>query len=236
MVKVGIMSGKRILIIEDDADAADVLSAYLTRENYAISVAGDGMTGLEMSQYLKPDLILLDVMLPGMNGTEVLAALRRRGNTPVIMVTAIGDIPERIGALRYGADDYVVKPYSPGEVVARVHAVLRRVTQASESSLLRWHGLEVDKAIMTAGVRDDNGEITALALTPTEFSLLATMMQAPMRPFSRTHLLEHCLPESDALERSVDTHVYNLRKKLEVAGINGVLINVRGIGYRFSQP
>ncbi|HBT5794054.1 TPA: response regulator transcription factor, partial [Klebsiella pneumoniae] len=118
------MSGKRILIIEDDADAADVLSAYLARENYAVSVAGDGPSGLEMSQRLKPDLILLDVMLPGMNGTEVLAAVRRRGNTPVIMVTAMGDIPDRIGALRYGADDYVVKPYNPGEVVARVQAVL----------------------------------------------------------------------------------------------------------------
>ena len=123
------MSGNRILIIEDDADAADVLSAYLARENYAVSVAGDGPTGLEMSQRLKPDLILLDVMLPGMNGTEVLAAVRRRGNTPVIMVTAMGDIPDRIGALRYGADDYVVKPYNPGEVVARVQAVLRRMTQ-----------------------------------------------------------------------------------------------------------
>ncbi len=127
------MSGKRILIIEDDADAADVLSAYLARENYAVSVAGDGPSGLEMSQRLKPDLILLDVMLPGMNGTEVLAAVRRRGNTPVIMVTAMGDIPDRIGALRYGADDYVVKPYNPGEVVARVQAVLRRVMQTPET-------------------------------------------------------------------------------------------------------
>ena len=221
------MSGKRILIIEDDADAADVLSAYLARENYAVSVAGDGPSGLEMSQRLKPDLILLDVMLPGMNGTEVLAAVRRRGNTPVIMVTAMGDIPDRIGALRYGADDYVV---------ARVQAVLRRVMQTPETPLLRWLGLEVDTAMMTAGVRDERGELAALVLTPTEFSLLATLMQAPVRPFSRQHLLEHCLPESDALERSVDTHVYNLRRKLETAGISGVLVNVRGVGYRFSQP
>ena len=230
------MSGKRILIIEDDADAADVLSAYLARESYMVSVAGDGSSGLEMSQRLKPDLILLDVMLPGINGTEVLAAVRRRGNTPVIMVTAMGDIPDRIGALRYGADDYVVKPYNPGEVVARVQAVLRRVTQAPQTSLLRWQGLEVDTAMMTAGVRDECGALAALVLTPTEFSLLSVLLSAPVRPFSRQHLLEHCLPESDALERSVDTHVYNLRKKLEGAGIHGVLVNVRGVGYRFSQP
>ncbi|QII38303.1 response regulator transcription factor [Rouxiella badensis] len=230
------MSEKRILIIEDDADAADVLSAYLSRENYAISVAGDGPTGLEMSERLKPDLILLDVMLPGMNGTEVLAAVRRRGNTPVIMVTAMSDIPDRIGALRYGADDYVVKPYNPGEVVARVQAVLRRVTQSPEAPLLCWQGLEVDTTTMTAAVRDTQGELNRLVLTPTEFSLLTVLMNAPVRPFSRQHLLEHCLPESDALERSVDTHAYNLRKKLETAGIHGVLVNVRGVGYRFRQP
>ncbi|HDG1683702.1 TPA: response regulator transcription factor [Kluyvera ascorbata] len=230
------MSGKRILIIEDDADAADVLSAYLARERYTVSVAGDGPSGLEMNQRLKPDLILLDVMLPGINGTEVLAAVRRRGNTPVIMVTAMGDIHDRIGALRYGADDYVVKPYNPGEVVARVQAVLRRVTQESETSLRRWKGLEVDTAMMTAGVRDECGALAAIMLTPTEFSLLSVLLSAPVRPFSRQHLLEHCLPESDALERSVDTHVYNLRKKLEAAGIHDVLVNVRGVGYRFSQP
>lgn len=232
------MSGKRILIIEDDADAADVLSAYLLREQYAVSVAGDGPSGLEMSQRLKPDLILLDVMLPGMNGTEILAAVRRRGNTPVIMVTAMGDVPDKIGALRYGADDYVVKPYNPGEVVARVQAVLRRAAQGAEPypSLLRWQQLEVDTAMRTVSVRQTGGEASILVLTPTEYSLLATFMASPLRPFSRQELLERCLPESDALERAVDTHVYNLRKKLEAAGIHDVLINVRSVGYRFRQP
>lgn len=230
------MSGKRILIIEDDADAADVLSAYLLRENYQVHVASDGLSGLEMSQRLHPDLILLDVMLPGMNGTEILAAVRRKGNTPVIMVTALGDAPDKIGALRYGADDYVVKPYHPGEVVARVQAVLRRVSQEPQQQSLRWRGLEVDTTIMTAGVRSEDGQWRMLELTPTEFNLLTTMMGAPVRPFSRVELLERCLPESDALERAVDTHVYNLRKKLEAAGMSDVLVNVRGVGYRFRQP
>ncbi|MDF7662674.1 response regulator [Erwiniaceae bacterium L1_54_6] len=230
------MPEKRILIIEDDADAADVLGAYLRRENYDVHVADDGPSGLEMSQRLRPDLILLDVMLPGMNGTEILTAVRRKGNTPVIMVTAMGDMPDKIGALRYGADDYVVKPYNPGEVVARVQAVLRRVSREPEVQSLRWQGLEVDTTMMTAGVRHGDGALTGLELTPTEFSLLTTLMEAPVRPFSRQALLERCLPESDALERAVDTHVYNLRKKLEAAGISDVLVNVRGVGYRFRQP
>lgn len=125
------MKTKRVLIIEDDADAASVLEAYLKRDGYDVMVASNGMTGLEQVGRWQPDLILLDVMLPVMNGTEVLAAIRRSGDTPVIMVTAMGDAPDRIGALRYGADDYVVKPYHPGEVVARVQAVLPRA--ASES-------------------------------------------------------------------------------------------------------
>lgn len=230
------MSGKRILIIEDDTDAADVLSAYLRRENYEVSVAGDGLSGLDMSQQLRPDLILLDVMLPGLNGTEVLAAIRRKSTTPVIMVTAMGDAPDKIGALRYGADDYVVKPYNPGEVVARVQAVLRRVFQEPEIQLLRWQTLEVDTLMMTAGVRGSDGKLGLIDLTPTEFSILTVLMGAPVRPFSRQDLLERCLPESDALERAVDTHIYNLRKKLEAAGISDVLVNVRGTGYRFRQP
>ncbi|KAA8995757.1 response regulator transcription factor [Affinibrenneria salicis] len=231
------MQTRRILIIEDDADAAGVLDAYLTRENYEVTVVGDGLAGLEYAQRQKPDLILLDVMLPGMNGTEILAAVRRKSDTPIIMVTAMGDAPDKIGALRYGADDYVVKPYNPGEVVARVQAVLRRSRmQLRENEVLRWENLEVDTASRTACVTDAGETPLYLDFTPTEFSLLATVMRAPTRPFSRQHLLEHCLPESDALERVVDTHMYNLRKKLEAVGISNVLLNVRGVGYRFRQP
>jgi len=231
------MQSKRVLIIEDDADAAGVLEAYLKRENYEVMIAGDGPGGLETAGRWQPDLILLDIMLPGMNGTEVLAALRRRDDTPVIMVTAMGDAPDRIGALRYGADDYVVKPYHPGEVVARVQAVLRRSqSHAPATETLRWAGLVVDPLALTAVVDNDSDAPRRLDLTPTEFSLLVTLMRAPTRPFTRLFLLEHCLPESDALERVVDTHVYNLRRKLEAAGISDVLPAVRSVGYRFRQP
>lgn len=231
------MQMKRVLIIEDDADAANVLEAYLRRENYHVAIASDGITGLDLSQSWKPDLILLDIMLPGMNGTEVLAAVRRKGDIPVIMVSAMGDTPDKIGALRYGADDYVVKPYNPGEVVARVQAVLRRTSNLTpRNAILRWQGLEVDVESLTAVVRDGAGKVTGLELTPTELSLLTTLMQSQTYPFSRQMLLERCLPESEALERVVDTHMYNLRKKLENAGIADVLHNVRGVGYRFRQP
>jgi len=231
------MQSKRVLIIEDDADAAGVLEAYLKRENYEVMIAGDGPGGLDAARRWQPDLILLDIMLPGMNGTEVLAALRRRDDTPVIMVTAMGDAPDRIGALRYGADDYVVKPYHPGEVVARVQAVLRRSqSHVPAAETLRWAGLVVDPVALTAVVDSDSPSSRRLDLTPTEFSLLVTLMRAPTRPFTRLFLLEHCLPESDALERVVDTHVYNLRRKLEAAGISDVLPAVRSVGYRFRQP
>ncbi|ADM97193.1 response regulator [Dickeya dadantii] len=231
------MSPKRILIIEDDTDAAGVLEAYLKRDNFQVLLAGDGVNGLDMAQRLKPDLILLDVMLPGMNGTEVLTALRRKSDVPVIMVTAMGDDTDKIGALRYGADDYVTKPYHPGEVVARVQAVLRRTCGVmTPGRSLTFGSLEVDLDAMVATVADAQGQRQLLDLTPTEFSLLATLLRAQTRAFSRQELLEACLPDSDALERVVDTHIYNLRKKLEAVGIGGVLLTVRAVGYRFRQP
>lgn len=231
------MNPRRVLIIEDDADAAGVLDAYLRRENYAVAISGDGRAGLDVARQWKPDIILLDVMLPSMNGTEVLAALRRDGRTPVIMITAMGDLSDKIGALRYGADDYIVKPYDPREVVARVQAVLRRYQHQNEpEELLRWQGLEVDTLSLTAVITLAGQKPLLLDLTPTEFSLLTLLMRSPVRAHTRLSLLEQCLPDSDALERVVDTHIYNLRKKLESAGMNDVLLNVRGVGYRFRQP
>jgi len=221
---------KLILIVEDDADSASVLEAYLLRDGFAVILAEDGRQGLDLFQRERPDLVLLDMMLPRLGGTEVLAQIRRAGDTPVIMVTAIGDEPEKLGALRYGADDYVVKPYNPKEVVARVHAVLRRCHQAPRDDRWLRHGaLTVDLERFSATV-----EARALELTPTEFGLLATLMRTPHKAFTREELLERCLPESEALARVVDTHLHNLRRKLEAAGLSGVPVTVRAIGYRFS--
>jgi DNA-binding response OmpR family regulator len=221
---------KLILIVEDDADSASVLEAYLLRDGFTVMLAEDGRQGLDLFQRERPDLVLLDMMLPRLGGTEVLAQIRRAGDTPVIMVTAIGDEPEKLGALRYGADDYVVKPYNPKEVVARVHAVLRRCHQAPRDDRWLRHGaLTVDLESFSATV-----EARVLELTPTEFGLLATLMRTPHKAFTREELLERCLPESEALARVVDTHLHNLRRKLEAAGIPGVPVTVRAIGYRFS--
>ena len=226
---------KRVLIIEDDLDAANVLEAYLKRDQFQTSSASSGNRGLELAFSWKPDIILLDVMLPGMSGNDVLLALRRRSDIPVIMITAIRDGSDKISALRFGADDYVVKPYNPGEVVARVHAVLRRYSGERSSTLIEYRGLQADTESMTVSVESENGQRTALDLTPTELLLLMAFLKSPTRAFTRRALLEECLPESEALERVVDTHIYNLRKKLESAGQTDLLINVRGIGYRFAN-
>lgn len=228
------MSGKRILVVEDDADSANILEAYLRRDGFDVALAEDGQRGVDMHKSWKPDLILLDVMLPRMSGTDVLSTVRRCSDTPVIMVTAMGDEPEKLGALRYGADDYVVKPYSPREVVARVHAVLRR-TSASQThdQPLRHENLLVDLNAFTTTIELPGSSPLTLDLTPTEFKILVTLLKTPTKAFTRDELLEICLPESEALARVVDAHVHNLRRKLETQGIVGVLVTVRSIGYRF---
>jgi len=228
------VSGKRILVVEDHADSASILEAYLRRDGFEVALAEDGQRGIDLHRQWKPDLILLDIMLPKVSGTEVLSTVRRSSDTPVIMVTAMGDEPEKLGALRYGADDYVVKPYNPKEVVARVHAVLRRSnSSASNDRQLCYNRLRVDLEAVTASIDSVGAAPILLDLTPTEFKLLATLLATPAKAFTRDELLEICLPESDALARVVDTHVHNLRRKLEVHGIVDVLVTVRSIGYRF---
>ncbi|CAM3239637.1 DNA-binding response regulator [Pseudomonas floridensis] len=228
------MSGKRILVVEDDADSASILEAYLLRDGFIVGLAENGQRGIDMHRQWKPDLILLDVMLPLVSGTDVLSTVRRCSNTPVIMVTAMGDEPEKLGALRYGADDYVVKPYNPKEVVARVHAVLRRSQPGGGNERhLRYKDLLVDLEAVTASIEGLEGDDTLLDLTPTEFKILSTLLRTPSKAFTREELLEICLPESEALARVVDAHVHNLRRKLEVHGIDNVLVTVRSVGYRF---
>ncbi|EPJ7991575.1 response regulator [Pseudomonas aeruginosa] len=235
------MSQQRILIVEDDIDSAEVMAAYLKRDNFQTQHAADGKQALELHARWRPDLVLLDIMLPGLSGNEVLGAIRRHAPTPVIMVTAVGSDTQRISSLLYGADDYVIKPYNPSEVVARVHAVLRRWLGHALSAAGRLrHGqlvLDIDAALAYIEVNaDDDNKQIPLDLTRTEFHLLSLLMAAPSTMFSRSKLLATCLPESDAMERVMDVHIYNLRRKLELAGITDVLVTVRGLGYRFRNP
>jgi DNA-binding response OmpR family regulator len=228
------MASKRILVVEDDADSASVLEAYLRRDGFEVAIAKDGERGVEMHAQWKPDLVLLDVMLPKLTGTDVLTQIRRSSETPVIMLTAVGDEPDKVGALRYGADDYVVKPCSPNEVIARVHAVLRRSgANRPATGRLQYERLSVDLGAVVACVAHPAHGTVTLDLTPAEFNILATLLKTPFKAFTRAELLEICLPGSDALERVVDAHVHNLRRKLEQHGISNVMVTVRSVGYRF---
>jgi len=215
------------LIAEDDRDIADILRAYLEREGYRTVQAADGRTALDLHLALKPDILLLDISMPLMDGWEVLAEVRRRGSTPVVVTTALDQDIDKLQALRVGADDYVVKPFNPVEVVARVKAVLRRSGGNDSSGVLRVGPIEID----TNGhmVRTVAGDV---ALTLTEFRLLTHMARAPSRVFSRSELLDACLPGSDALDRTIDSHVSKLRRKLEQAGAADMPEGVRGVGYR----
>jgi two-component system, OmpR family, response regulator AdeR len=217
-----------VLVVEDERQIAEVLEGYLRREGFRTESANDGPTAVKMHRLARPDLVLLDVQLPGMDGLEVLRKIREEAQTPVIMVTAMAEDLDKLLGLRLGADDYVVKPFSPLEVVARVKAVLRRVSQTqAPKGPVRISNLEIDSTAMTVRVG-----INRLDLTLTEYRLLEHLARHPNRTFSRNELLEACLPESEALERVVDAHLGNVRKKLEVAGAPKLLETVRGVGYR----
>ncbi|MPM39144.1 Transcriptional regulatory protein SrrA [bioreactor metagenome] len=223
-----------ILVVEDEPGIATILRAYLERDGLRVQLAQDGAEAVQAFRRMHPDLVLLDVHLPAMDGIDVLRAIRDHGQTPVIMVTALADDVDKLVALRLGADDYVVKPFNPAEVVARVRAVLRRTQQPQQAKAapIRVGALEINDEEHSATVHDDRGRARPLPLTLTEFRLLTLLAAQPRRCFSRAHLIEHCLPESDALERVIDSHLSKLRRKLQLAGQEHLIETVRGIGYR----
>ncbi|RGP35421.1 response regulator [Pseudotabrizicola alkalilacus] len=227
------MTSALILIVEDEPEIAEILETYFAREGFRVITAGDGPTALAHHQRLRPDLIVLDIKLPGQDGYEVLAAIRRRGETPVIMVTALAEDLDKLQALRIGADDYVVKPFNPLEVVARAKAVLRRTIGRGPDHVLRLGPLTVDPQAYRAEVNTGAGPVP-LDLTPTEFRILAHMVGSAGRAFERGELVDACLPEGEALDRTVDSHVSNLRRKLAAAKADGMLVGVRGVGYRLN--
>lgn len=227
-----------VLIAEDEPEISRILDAYLTRDGFRTALAFDGRMALDLHFMLKPDLILLDVQMPRLDGWQVLTEIRRRDDTPIIMLTARDQDIDKLTALRVGADDYIVKPFNATEVVARVGAVLRRTRNrapAIPAGILRRGPLEIDQETYQACVVTNERPIP-LSLTLTEFRVLAHLMQAPTRVFSRAELLAACLPESNSLERTVDSHVSKLRKKLEDAGVGNTPISLRGVGYRLGSP
>lgn len=224
-----------VLIADDEPEITAILEAYLAREGFRTVSAADGRIALDQHAILKPDLVLLDVNMPNVDGWEMLTELRRRGETPVIVITALDEDIERLQGLRLGADDYVVKPFNPAEIVARAKAVLRRTNARADSPVLRIGKLEIDLEAYLVTLRCGD-TATSLTLTLTEFRLLAHMAKSPSRTFSRGELVDACLPGADALERTVDSHVSNLRRKLDGAGATGLMHVVRGVGYRLAAP
>ncbi|AYG68531.1 MULTISPECIES: response regulator [unclassified Rhizobium] len=228
------MENALILIVEDEPEISEILERYFEREGFRVLTAADGEIGLSHHQRLRPDLVVLDVKLPKLDGHTVLASIRQRGNTPVIMVTALADDIDKLHGLRSGADDYVVKPFNPVEVVARARAILRRTTGNATNKMLRVGRLAIDPVAHMAVV--ENGENRVLLnLTRTEFRILEYMAVFPNRAFERSEIVDACLPEGDALDRTVDSHMSKLRKKLEAAGIGELLNGVRGVGYRLGD-
>lgn len=223
-----------VLIAEDEPEIAEITVAYLEREGFRCVHAVDGRTALDLHLALKPDIVLLDVTMPRADGWEVLSELRRRGDTPVIMTTALDQDIDKLQALRIGADDYVVKPFNPVEVVARVKAVLRRTGTPCNGGVIRIGRVEIDVESHLVSVADGDS-IQHLSLTLTEFRILVHMARAPMRVFSRGELVDACLPGAEALDRTVDSHLSKLRRKLEVAGAPGMLSGIRGVGYRLAE-
>lgn len=228
------MENALICVVEDEPDISRILQTYLEREGLRVVCAADGDAALQQHLSLSPALMLIDVNVPKKDGFAVMCEVRRRGETPVIFVTAMADDIDKLTALRMGADDYIVKPFNPVEVVARVKAVLRRADGSARTGVIRCGPIEVDLSAHVARVVNGEGGRIALQLTLSEFRILAQFLRAPTRVCSRGEIIDSCLPDSDALERTVDSHVSNLRRKLEAAGAVGYVVNVRGVGYRLT--
>lgn len=223
-----------VLIIEDEKELAEILEAYLTRSGYETLHAPSGDGGLALWREHDPDMVLLDLNLPGMDGIEVARIIRQSADTPLIMVTARVDEVDRLLGLELGADDYITKPFSPREVVARVKAVLRRVEKPAEQVEKKVHYQDLEINPETFIVTKSGQE---LELTPTEFNLLQAMAQQPGRVFSRLQLLEISQGVAyEGYERSIDAHIKNLRAKLGDDSKHPQYIEtVFGIGYRLKR-
>jgi DNA-binding response OmpR family regulator len=226
---------RRILLVEDERTIRDAVVAYLEREGYWVTSAPDGQAALDEFEKHKFDLVVLDLMLPKVPGEEVCRRIRDNSDVPIIMLTAKGEDVDRIVGLEMGADDYLVKPFSPRELVARVRALLRRahVTSEPQRDRLVFGELEIDVAGHKAFLAEEE-----LDLTASEFKLLTTLARYPGRVYSRMELVEKVLGyDFEGYERTIDSHVKNLRAKLNDDPREPTFIyTVHGVGYRFEAP
>jgi len=223
-----------VLVVEDEPKIVQLARDYLEHAGFDVLVAGDGRSAIQLAGARRPDLIVLDLGLPGVDGLEVLRQVRAARSTPVVVLTARDTELDKLLGLELGADDYVTKPFSPRELVARVRAVLRRSEQARVDADRIEVGdlwLDVPRMRVTAAGRP-------VELTPTEFGILATMAREPGRVFTRSQLLDAVHGEAfEAYERAIDAHVKNIRRKLEPEpGRPRYVLTVYGVGYRLAEP
>ena len=230
------MVGIRVMVVEDEKNLASLLRKYLEREGFEVHEAPDGNAAIEVAGRVEPDVVVLDWMLPGLDGMEVLRELRRFSGAYVVMLTARTEEVDRIVGLSTGADDYLTKPFSPGELIARIRAMLRRprgdASEADETATLNFGELRIDPG--RREVRVGEGEVS---LTAIEFDLLAILASRPGLVFSRDRLLERVWGEGYfGSDHVVDVHIANLRKKIEADPSNPFYVQtVRGVGYRFRR-
>jgi len=220
-----------ILVVEDDRNIAALVEQYLVREGFSVLRAADGPTGLTFARREKPSLVILDVMLPGKDGWEVCRELRRDSDVPILMLTARADEMDRVVGLSIGADDYVVKPFSPRELVERVKAILRRTKGRPEpqSGVQEFGPIRLDPDMHSVTMQGE-----PVALTPSEFKLLQTLMGYPGKVFTRGELLDHLYSDGgEVIDRVIDVHMGKLRQKLEPNPSQPrYLVTVHGVGYR----
>jgi two-component system alkaline phosphatase synthesis response regulator PhoP len=230
----GVQMGQRVLVVDDDKKTVELVKLYLERDGYKVDVAYDGNEGLRQAHELHPDLIVLDLMLPGVDGLEVCRILRTESDVPIIMLTARTTEDDKLTGLGLGADDYVTKPFSPRELAARVRTVLRRLP---DQALLRGP-VEIQAGDLVMNFQKHEASLVgrSLRLTPIEFKLLGVLVKEPGRTFSRAQLIEKVLGyDFDGFDRTIDVHILNLRRKLESDPSHPRLITtVYGTGYRFS--
>ena len=227
---------KKIVVVDDEPSVQEVVRAYLEKDGYVVFVAGNGVDGLKLSEKMKPALVVLDLMLPDVSGEEICREIRSRSDVPILMLTAKVSEDERVSGLALGADDYLTKPFSPRELVARVRAILRR-TQEVETPLVET--LSFDSGVLEIDTvrREVRRDGETVDLTPNEYRLLVTLSRYPGRVYSRFELISHVQGyDYEGYERTIDAHVKNLRKKIEPDPKHPRYVEtVFGMGYRLTK-
>ena len=226
------MARGRILIVDDDRKIVATVKLYLENEGFEVATANDGQGALEQTRANTPDLIILDLMLPRIAGLDVFRILRSKSDVPIVMLTARTTEEDKLRGLNIGADDYITKPFSPRELVARVHTILRRTKPNHDATKLQYDELTIDLTRHEVRVRDN-----FIQFTPAEFSLLEAFVRSPDRVFSRQELIDRAFGHDyNGLERTIDVHIKSIRKKIEIDSLRpSLIVTVYGVGYKFSK-